>query len=131
MAILPPAMSASGAQLMVKILMGLAAVVVIAVGGFFGFELYTQHRVTGDVETAFEQIRAGGGKASHGKVSFDLKSRTVRIADIATESASQPPVSRTQADSRPTASNCRTWKSAPTSSGRQGAAVPTRCHGCC
>ena len=37
-------------------------------------------------------MRAGGGKASHGKVSFDLRSRTVRIADIATESASQPPV---------------------------------------
>ena len=33
---------------MVKILMGLAAVVVIAVGGFFGFEFYTQHLVTGD-----------------------------------------------------------------------------------
>jgi hypothetical protein len=80
---------------MVKILMGLAAAVVIAVGGFFGFEFYTQHRIAGDVETAFEQIRAGGGKASHGKVSFDLRSRTVRIADIATESATQPPVSVT------------------------------------
>ena len=77
---------------MVKILMGLAAVVVIAVGGFFGFELYTQHRIEGDVEAAFAQIRAGGGKASHGKVSFDLKSRTLTIADIAAESASQPPV---------------------------------------
>src|SRR5881227_2411317 len=93
MANLPPAMSASGAQPMVKILTGLAAVVVIAVGGFFGFEFYTQHRIAGEVETAFEQIRAGGGKASHGKVSFDLKSRTLTIADIATESASQPPVS--------------------------------------
>ena len=41
----------------------------------------------------FEQIRSGGGKASHGKVSFDLKSRTVRIADIATKSATRPPVS--------------------------------------
>ena len=30
---------------MIKILMGLAAVVVIAVGGFFGFEFYAQHRV--------------------------------------------------------------------------------------
>ncbi|XSC47057.1 hypothetical protein ACF1BQ_016570 [Bradyrhizobium sp. RDT10] len=77
---------------MVKILMGLAAVVVIAVGGFFGFEFYTQHRIEGEIEAAFEQIRAGGGKASHGKVSFDLRSRTLRIADIATESASQPPV---------------------------------------
>ena len=77
---------------MVKILMGLAAVVVIAVGGFFGFEFYTQHRVASEVEAAFEQIRTGGGKASHGKVSFDLRSRTLRIADITGESATQPPV---------------------------------------
>jgi hypothetical protein len=77
---------------MVKILMGLAAAVVIAVGGFFGFEFYTQHRITSEVEAAFAQIRAGGGKASHGKVSFDLKRRTLRIDDIATESATQPPV---------------------------------------
>jgi hypothetical protein len=77
---------------MVKILMGLAAVVVIAVGGFFGYEFYAQHRITREVEAAFAQIRAGGGKASHGKVSFDLKSRTLRIDDIATESATQPPV---------------------------------------
>jgi hypothetical protein len=80
---------------MVKILMGLAAVVVIAVGGFFGFEFYTQHRITSEVEAAFAQIRAGGGKASHGKVSFDLKSRTLRIDDIAAEWATQPPVSVT------------------------------------
>jgi hypothetical protein len=77
---------------MVKILMGLAAVVVIAVGGFFGFEFYTQRQITSEVEAAFAQIRAGGGKASHGKVSFDLKSRTLRIDDIAAESATQPPV---------------------------------------
>ena len=78
---------------MVKILTGLFAVVVIAVGGFFGFQLYTQQRVIGEVEAAFEQIRAGGAKASHGKVSFDLGSRTVTIAGINVESANQPPVS--------------------------------------
>ena len=77
---------------MAKILLGLVAAVVIAVGGFFGFEFYTQHRIAREVETAFEQIRASGGKASHGKVSFDLKSRTLRIDDITTESATQPPV---------------------------------------
>jgi hypothetical protein len=38
MANLPPTVSATGAQLMVKILVGLAAAVVIAVGGYFGFE---------------------------------------------------------------------------------------------
>jgi hypothetical protein len=78
---------------MVKILMGLAAAIVIAVAGFFGFEFYMQHRVAGEVEAAFEQIRATGGKASHGKVSFDRLNRTVTVADIAGESAAQPPVS--------------------------------------
>ena len=78
---------------MVKILSGLVAAIVIAVGGFFGFQFYTQHRIASEVEAAFEQIRAAGGKASHGKVSFDLLSRTVTIADIAAQSAAQPPVS--------------------------------------
>ena len=77
---------------MVKILTGLVAVVAIAVGGFFGFQFYTQHRIAGEVEAAFEQLRAAGGKASHGEVSFDLRSRTLKIADIAAESATQPPV---------------------------------------
>jgi hypothetical protein len=76
---------------MVKILLGLVAVVVIAAGGFLGFEYYTQHRIAGDIDATFEQIRAAGGKASHGKVSFDLKSRTLRMDDIVTESATQPP----------------------------------------
>ena len=77
---------------MVKILTGLVAVVAIAVGGFFGFQFYTQHRIAGEVEAVFEQLRAAGGKASHGEVSFDLRSRTLKIADIAAESATQPPV---------------------------------------
>jgi len=68
---------------MVKILSGLVAAIVIAVGGFFGFQSYTQHRIASEVEAALEQIRATGGKASHGKISFDLLSRTVRIADLA------------------------------------------------
>jgi hypothetical protein len=73
--------------------MGVAAAIVIAVGAFFGFQFYMQHRVAGEVEAAFEQIRATGGKASHGKVSFDLLNRTVTVADIAGETAAQPPVS--------------------------------------
>jgi len=62
----------------------------IGVGGFFGFEFYTQHWIAGRSRATFAQIRAGGGKASHGKVSFDLKSRTLRIDDIATESPHSP-----------------------------------------
>jgi hypothetical protein len=77
---------------MVKILIGLLAVAVVAVAGLFGFQFYTQHRIANEIDAAFEQIRAAGGKASHGQVSFDLWSRTVGVADIATESAAQPAV---------------------------------------
>src|ERR1700730_15669412 len=78
---------------MVKILTGLIAAIVIAASGWFGFQFYVQHRVAGEVEAAFEQIRAAGGKASHGKVAFDLLSRTVTVADIDSDSAAEPPVS--------------------------------------
>ncbi|MEO6840715.1 MAG: hypothetical protein ABI192_08115 [Bradyrhizobium sp.] len=78
---------------MVRILTGLVAAIAVAAGGFFSFQFYTQHRIAGEIDAAFEQIRASGGKASHGPVSFDLKSRTVTVADIAGQSAAQPPVS--------------------------------------
>lgn len=82
-----------GARLMVKILGGLLAALLIAAGGFFGFEFYVQQRVAGEVESAFAELRASGAKATHGRVSFDLWSRTIVVADIAGESAAQPPVS--------------------------------------
>jgi hypothetical protein len=78
---------------MVKIFSGLVVAIVIAVGGFFGFQFYTQHRIASEVEAALEQVRAAGGKASHGKISFDLLSRTVDIADLTAQSAAQPPIS--------------------------------------
>ncbi|MGF6432833.1 hypothetical protein [Bradyrhizobium elkanii] len=78
---------------MKKILLGLIAVAVLAAGGYFGFDFYAQRRVTRDVEAAFEQVRATGAKASHGKITFDTKSRTLTIADVATESGTQSPVS--------------------------------------
>lgn len=70
-----------------KALVGLIAAIVVAIGGYFGFELYMQHRVASEVEAAFEQIRNAGGKASHGTVSYDPWKRTLSIADIASESA--------------------------------------------
>jgi len=78
---------------MVKILIGLLAAIVIAAGAFFGFEFYVQQRVATEVEAAFAQVRAAGNKATHGKVSFDLFSRTITVADIAGESVAQPPMS--------------------------------------
>ena len=49
---------------MKKILIGLVAAIVIATGGFFGFEFYVQRRAASEVEAGFAQIRATGSKAS-------------------------------------------------------------------
>ncbi|UWU88944.1 hypothetical protein [Bradyrhizobium sp. CB1015] len=75
---------------MKRILIGLIVIAVLGAGGWFGFNLYVQHRATSEVEAAFEQIRSGGGKASHGKVTFELATRTLTIEDIAITPAGQP-----------------------------------------
>jgi hypothetical protein len=72
---------------MKRILIGL---IVVAVVGWFGFNLYVQHRTTIEVEAAFEQIRSGGGKASYGKIAFDLPTRTLTIEDIAVTAGKEP-----------------------------------------
>lgn len=77
---------------MAKILGAMVAAAVLAAVAFFGFEFYVQQQAAGDVEAAFAALRASGAKASHGRVSFDLWSRTITVADIAAESAAQPPV---------------------------------------
>src|SRR3954447_17379127 len=60
-----------------KILIGLLAALVVAVGGYFGFEFYLQQRIANDIEATFASVRASGAKAEHGKVTFDLWRRTV------------------------------------------------------
>jgi len=75
---------------MKRILISLIALAVLAAGGWFGFNLYAQHRATAEVEAAFEQIRKQGGKASHGKVAFDLPTRTLTIEDIAIAPGKEP-----------------------------------------
>lgn len=75
---------------MKRILIGLIAVALLAAGGWFGFSLYVQHRAAAEVEAAFDRIRNQGSKASHGKVAFDLASRTLTIEDIAIDLDDQP-----------------------------------------
>ncbi|MCA6107351.1 hypothetical protein [Bradyrhizobium cenepequi] len=76
---------------MIRILIGLIAAVVVAAASLLGFNLYVQHRMTSGIEAAFAQVRAAGGKASHGKVTVDMLARTVTVVDIIAESAAQPP----------------------------------------
>jgi hypothetical protein len=47
---------------MIKILSGLAAAIVIAVGGFFGFQFYTQQRIASEIDAALKQVRAALGR---------------------------------------------------------------------
>jgi hypothetical protein len=75
---------------MKRILIGLIAFAVLAGGGWLGFNLYVQHRATAEVEAAFDQIRASGGKASHGKIAFDLMTRTLTTEDVAVDPSQQP-----------------------------------------
>lgn len=72
---------------MKRILIGLIALLVLGAAGWFGFNLYAQHRATSEVEAAFARMRAGGGKASHGKITFELATRTLTIEDIDVEPA--------------------------------------------
>lgn len=68
---------------MSRIFIGLGAAAVVAVGGYFGAQAYIQHRIAGEIEANFAQIRASGGTASRGDLSFDLWHRRVAISDIA------------------------------------------------
>ncbi|MBW7963950.1 hypothetical protein [Bradyrhizobium sp. BR 10261] len=75
---------------MKRILIGLIVAAVLVAGGLFGFNVYVQHRVTAEIEATFEQMRSGGGKASHGKIGFDLPTRTVTIEDIIIDPGKEP-----------------------------------------
>jgi hypothetical protein len=75
-----------------KFLIGVAAVIAAGVAAFFGTQFYLQQRIAGDVDAAFAQMRASGATATHGKLAFDLVSRTLTIADIAVKSDAQPAV---------------------------------------
>ncbi|MBI5262837.1 MAG: hypothetical protein HY852_13575 [Bradyrhizobium sp.] len=73
-----------------RIFIGVVAAIVIAAGGWLGFNFYVQHRAIQQVDALFDEIRAGGGKANHGKVAFNLGTRTLTVEDIAGESTTQP-----------------------------------------
>lgn len=72
---------------MKRILIGVIVTAMLGASGWFGFNLYVQHRTISEVEAAFEQMRSGGGKASHGKIAFELATRTLTIEDINVEPA--------------------------------------------
>jgi len=76
-----------------KILIGLAAAAATVLGCYFGAEAYFQHRIVGEIEANFAQIRAGGGQAKRGDLAFSLWHRNIAISDIAVEFTAPRPAS--------------------------------------
>lgn len=70
---------------MSKIVIGLGAAAVAAVGGYFSTEAYIKHRIANEIEANFAQIRAAGAQAKHGDLAFSLWTRQVTLSDIAVE----------------------------------------------
>ena len=91
---------------MKKTLLGLIAALLIAAGGYFGFQAYVQHRATAEVDAAFEQIRSAGGKASHGKVSYDIRNRTLTIADIVRHPTARAIAAASLLEAQPMCADC-------------------------
>ncbi|HWP24713.1 MAG TPA: hypothetical protein VNL39_00015 [Xanthobacteraceae bacterium] len=71
-----------------KLLVGVvAAIIVIAGGGYFGWELLAQFRTKSEVEAVFESLRTSFPTAKYGRVELALKARAVKIADIVLQSS--------------------------------------------
>ncbi len=71
-----------------KLLVGVvAAMIVIAGGGYFGWELLAQFRTKSEVEAVFDSLRTSFPTATHGPIELALKARAVKVADIVLQSA--------------------------------------------
>lgn len=75
---------------MKRIVVGVVVLGLLGAGGFFGATWYAQHEAERQVDASFAELRQNGGKASHGRISFDLWSRKLEIADVKTETTSNP-----------------------------------------
>lgn len=74
-----------------KLLIGAGAAMALALAGAFAATIFAQQRAEREVAAAFEAIRAAGASATHGKVEFDLWSRTLRVADVVVQPAGTTP----------------------------------------
>jgi hypothetical protein len=71
-----------------KLLVGVvAAIIVIAGGGYFGWELLAQFRTKSEVEAVFDSLRTSFPRATYGRIELALQARAVKVADIVLQSA--------------------------------------------
>jgi hypothetical protein len=73
-----------------KLLVGIfAAVIVVAGGGYFGWELLAQYRTKSEVEALFESLRSTFPTATHDRVELTLKTGSVKIFGVVLQSANR------------------------------------------
>lgn len=65
-----------------KFVIAALIVAVVGVAGYFGLDAYARGEAERQVATVFTNIEAGGVKADHGKVDFNLFARRLDIAGI-------------------------------------------------
>ncbi len=73
-----------------KVFVGLVVVLIVGVGGYFGSVYWTQSTATREVETALDGWAKSIGSATHGRIEFDLWSRTLKVSDIVVQSKTGP-----------------------------------------
>lgn len=73
-----------------KLVVGLIVALVVGAGAYFGAVHWAERTAAREVDAMLDRWRSGGGTATRGRVAFDLWTRTVRVADVALQSASSP-----------------------------------------
>ncbi|MFG1396917.1 hypothetical protein [Roseixanthobacter pseudopolyaromaticivorans] len=67
---------------MKKAIFAVLALVVLGLGGYFGFSFWSGVKARGEVEKIFASLRQSGTQASHGEIAFDFRGRALSVADI-------------------------------------------------
>jgi hypothetical protein len=73
-----------------KVLVGLVVALIVGVGGYFGAAYWAQYAAAREVEAVLDGWRAGVGSATHGRIEFDLWTRTLKVHDVVVQSRTGP-----------------------------------------
>jgi len=73
-----------------KLFVALVVAAIIGVGGYFGVVYWTQHAATREVEATLAGWAKSVGSATHGRIEFDLWSRTLKVSDVVVQSNTGP-----------------------------------------
>jgi hypothetical protein len=73
-----------------KVYVALVVAVIIGVGSYFGVVYWTQHAATREVEAALDGWAKSIGSATHGRIEFNLWSRTLKVSDIVVQAKGGP-----------------------------------------